>query len=220
MMKLSRMVPKLRRNPETNTLDGEHALLTGQTRFGKTYLAKRILRFFPYVLIHDPKDRFFTGWEYEHRVHSVDELYGLDPDEHPWVVYAPPRDELHDPRAQEAYCRYVFERGNCCAVFDELVRIATINQYPPHLKYLYTNGAEESICVIGLSQEPINLPSFALTQAAHRYTFYIGNSSHRDKLAGFMPLENSDRIAALQKKQFLYWSYDQRNVTGPWWIDN
>lgn len=219
-MKLSQIIPKLRRNSEMGTVDGEHGILTGQTRFGKTYLAKRIMRFFPYAIVHDPKDRFTTGWAGEHRIHHVEELASLNLQEHPWVIYAPARDEREDPRAREAYCAEILKRGRCLALFDELNRIAeSPTVYPPSFRYLYTSGAEDAICVLGLTQEPIRLPSFTLTQAAHHYIFYIGNSSHRDKIAGFMPLDDEEAIKDLERYEFLYWRNDMRDVTGPWWLE-
>lgn len=218
-MKLSELVPHLHRNHEMGTLDGEHGLVVGQTRFGKTFFVKRVVRFFPYVMVHDPKNRFTTGWEYEHRVHSVEDLYGIDPYEHPWIIYAPLGDERESMAAREAFCKYCLDRGNCLVVFDELNRMAeSPTVYPPSMRYLYTGGAESAICVMGLTQEPIRVPSFTLTQAAHIYLFYFGNSSHRDKIAGFLPLANDEQIEELEKYEFLYWRNDMREVTGPWWL--
>lgn len=202
------------------SVDGEHGLITGQTRFGKTHLAKRIMRFFPYALVHDPKNRFVAWPEGELRVNHVEELEGVDANRTPWVIYAPTEDsEKEDPRAREAFCRYAFRRWRGLVLFDELNRIAeSPTVYPPSFRYLYTSGAESGICVLGLTQEPIRLPSFVLTQAAQHYCFYIGNSAHRDKIGGFMPIDE-DEIAALLRYEFLYWRNDMRAATGPWWLD-
>jgi hypothetical protein len=196
------------------TIDGEHGIVTGQTRFGKSFLSKGIVRFFPDVIIHDPKNRYTIGREDELRFRHVDELYGLEPEESPFVIYAPAKDEVDDPRAREEFCAYVFARRPSLVVFDEIVRIGDTHDYPPSLRYLYTAGAEEGICVLGLTQEPIRVPSFVYTQSAHHYCFYIGNRSHRDKVAGFMPIDEKE-IAKLQKKEFFYWRNDMRKPIGP-----
>jgi hypothetical protein len=212
------MVPKLELNREMGTWDGEHALVVGQTRFGKTFFSKRVCRFFPYVMIHDPKNRYTTGWEHEYRVHTIEQLYEVDPYEHPWVIYAPLEAEREDMGAREEFCKYCLDRGNCFVLFDELNRMSeSPTVYPPSMRYLYTGGAEAGICVMGLTQEPIRLPSFVLTQSARIYAFFISNSSHREKLEGFMPLED-EQVEKLQKYEFLYWRNDMQKISGPWWL--
>lgn len=212
---LSKIVPQLRRNEETGTIDGEHGVITGQTRFGKTYLSKRIARFFPFVVVHDPKNRYTLDPD-EIRIREIADIYKVDP-KAPIVIYAPCLDERDNIAATDEFCRYAFMRGGVLVIFDEIVRVGTIHKYPRHLRFLYTGGAEESICVLGLTQEPINVPSFVYTQSAHHYQFYTSNRSHRGKLAGFMPIDD-DEIQELQKTEFYYWRNDMREPIGPIWL--
>lgn len=216
---LSQLTPQLHPNDEMGTLDGEHGIIIGQTRFGKTYLAKRIARFYPHVLIHDPKQRFtlYGDPELERRIYTVDELYDVDPERERVIIYSPPTAEAEDPGAQEEFCARAFEREHCTVVIDEIVRLGNTTRYPKSLRYLYTGGAEKGICVLGLTQEPVNVPSFVLTQTACVYCFYLSNDSHRDKVAGFMPID-TEQIAALQKYQFYFWRNDMRDATGPHWL--
>jgi hypothetical protein len=218
-VKLSAIVPHVRRNAETGTYDGEHAIVTGQTRMGKTFLTKRIARFYPYVIIHDPKGRIVVS-DYQVRVKSVDEMLDVeedDPDTQ-FILYTPPKKLLFDDAEREKFCAHIFDRGNTTAIFDEIVSVGNANDFPPSMQYLYAQGAESGICLVGLTQEPIRVPSFVYTQAAHHICFFTANRSHRDKICGMMPIEPDD-IAALQKTEFWYWRNDMRGPVGPCRLD-
>lgn len=213
---LSQIIPRRTKNKETGSIEGEHAIATGQTRYGKTYLSKRIAAHFRHVIVFDPKRRYFLDREHR-RIANVEQLYDTHPDRDPWIVYAPPVAEANDPRAHEELCAFVFKRGGCLFVIDEIVRMSTASKYPPHLRYLYTGGAEEGICVLGLTQEPIRVPSFCYTQAAHHYLFRTANKSHREKLEGFVPID-PEQIEQLHKKEFYYWRDDFRDPIGPLYL--
>lgn len=210
---LADMMPQRRRNEETGGVDTEHAFIGGMTRFGKTYLAKRILQAKRFVIVHDPKNKFHLG-RGEKRISSHRELYGLPPDKYPIIVYAPDRAELRDPDAAQEYCDTIYRRGNCTAVFDELSAVCSATQIPPALQDLYARGAEMGISVIGLSQEPVRIHSLTMSQAHHFYVFYMAGAAHRDKVAGFMPI-NPETIEELKRYYFYYWRNDLPAIIGP-----
>lgn len=211
------MVPRFRRNVELGTVDGEHGVITGQTRFGKTFLVKRIARFHPYLVVHAPKH--FSIHDGETVISHADQLYDLPPEQYPIIIYRPRRSDMFDDAERETFCDAIFRRGRTTVIFDEIVSIAPANDFPPSFRYIYTQGAEDAhesgpICAIGLTQEPVRVPSFVFTQSAHHYAFYIANDDHRKKIKGFMPIEE-EQLAALQKKEFYYWEHGMREAIGP-----
>lgn len=217
-MNLSQIVPRFRRNAELGSVDGEHGVIIGQTRFGKTYLAKHIAAFFPHVIVHAPKN--FHLHDDEVTVERASQLYNIDPEVDKVVIYRPREKFMFDDDEREEFCRYIFRRGHCLAIFDEIVSMARGNDYPPSFRFLYTQGAEDAphsgpVCVLGLTQEPVWVPSFVFTQSAHHYAFYISNDDHRKKIKGTMPV-TEEEIADLQKEQFYYWEHGMREATGPW----
>lgn len=212
---LRRISATTRRNAETGGVDGEHTFIAGMNRWGKTYLAKAITRDKRYVLVHDPKGTYVNAERPFTRVAHVHELYGLDARKHPFVVYSPPRGEDRDPGEHEKLCDFVYQRGNCWFHIDEATNICTPTRAPDSLIDVAARGAERGICLVTLSQQPVGVYPLLMSQSHHLYTFYLANQAHRDKVAGFMPVD-TDAIAALQRYQFLYWRNDLRGALGPY----
>lgn len=212
-LSLRAIAPAHRQNLETGGIDGEHAFIGGGTGFGKSYLEKQLLLEAPFAIVHDPKGTFTIRRAIK-RVQHVRQLYGLDPKKHPFVVYSPPRGEDRDEGEQEAFCDFIYQRGNCYAAFDELTAICTATWAPESLKDLYARGRERGVCCVGLSQQPVGVYPLCMSQARHLYAFYLANAAHREKLAGFMPLE-PELIGELQRYEFYYWREDLPVAAGP-----
>ena len=207
-MKLSEIAPIRALNPETGNNEGEHALIFGMTGFGKTYLAKRLSRLRKYVTIHDAKGTFREpGFV---RFTSLSKLIKSKAFK---TIYAPSRFELRDEKAQDAYFEYIYARGNTTAIIDELTAVATTrHDIPDALFDCYARGREFGNEIWALTQEPVFVPSIALTQARHRYTFYLTGPTHQKKVVDLMPGLTIDDVIDLGKREFYYYREGEKTV--------
>lgn len=213
------MMPRRRRNPETGGTDGEHAVIIGITRYGKTFLAKEMARYHKDVVVYDPKNMWHVPRENEEgfgvaRVSHVDELKELDPLQWPYQIYSPDRIERKDQAAKERLGEYVYERGDTFFIIDELSAIAAPYETPDSIEDCYARGAERNICVVGLTQEPVKVDSKAFSQSQHIYSFYIAIEAHKKKVEGIMPIRR-EQIETLKPQQFFWWRVDLPRAIGP-----
>jgi DNA helicase HerA-like ATPase len=72
-------------------------------------------------------------------------------------------------KLQEAY-----ERGHVIVVIDEYTQVVISNRTPGQpLKDVFTRGRGRNVGLIGLTQEPVNVPRMLMSQASHLVLFTV-----------------------------------------------
>lgn len=174
----------LERLPLPSTSD--RVIFLGNSGEGKSHLARGLLERMPNVIILNTKhDPFF-----ESIVHGVvyrdDAIVDVGPGRYDYRPSDPfyrghPR---YNPAIAENFFKRMLDRGNVIVYVDELVDICpSAQRYPFGLQKIVKQGRWRHVGLWGSTQEPIRVPSFCLSQAQHRYLFYLGWPAHR-KLAG------------------------------------
>lgn len=77
--------------------------------------------------------------------------------------------EQAQAKLQEAY-----ERGHVIVVIDEYTQVVVSNRTPGQpLKDVFTRGRGRNVGLIGLTQEPVNVPRMLMSQASHLVLFTV-----------------------------------------------
>lgn len=221
-MKLADIAPQRSWNSYRRRFEDQHAIIFGMTRFGKTYLTERLVALRRYVAIHDPKGEYaLRGYRI---FDSIEKLIKATDTaaktlKVPRVIYAPEVGELRDAGAQNAFFGWAYSRTNTMIVVDELNAITTGRaDMPPALLDCYARGAARGVAIVGLTQEPVYVPAIALTQASHRYCFFVALEAHQKKVCSVMPGLSPEAIDALPKKHFYYYEQGEKKAQGPYFV--
>ena len=221
-MKLADIAPQRTYNDYRKRFEDEHAIIFGMTRFGKTYLVERLTQLRRYVAIHDPKGEYsLRGYRIFEHVGAL--IKATDSPaktlKTPRVIYAPAVGELRDAGAQQAFFAWAYARGNTQVVVDELNAVTTGRaDMPDALLDCYARGAARGVAIVGLTQEPVYVPGLALTQATHRYTFFVALGDHQKKVCSVMPGLLPEEIDALPKRHFYYYCQGEKESVGPFFV--
>lgn len=225
------IVPPLFRNPETGHVEGYNVMALGQRGFGKTFIfsgdeAGRALDERDNIVVHDGKRTFkdkpivqSAEWEV---CETFDAAYKSQAQK---ICYSPSRHELRDKGARNSLCEWVLLRGNTTFYVDDGTLLCSQYDTPPALEDSWTTGRENGTEIWMNGQQPVELPSLAFTQTGVFFVFYCALQTHRDKIAGFVPIgdstrETSARIRALKRHQFYYYSDDMEQALGPYTLVN
>jgi hypothetical protein len=216
------IAPERSYNAYKKRFEDEHAVIFGMTRFGKSYLVERLIRMREYVVIHDPKAEYDTkGFKVFEKLADLLNKTGGEGDvqKYPRIIYQPSGRELRDEEAQSTFFGWIYHRGNTFGVIDELNALCkTRTEMPDGMVDCYARGNAKGVALCGLTQEPVFVPSMAMTQARHRYAFFTALLAHQKKICGLMPGLTVDAIEALMKKQFYYYRQGEKNTTGPFFL--
>jgi hypothetical protein len=167
----------------------------GPTRCGKTYLARAWLRFYPHVIVIDPKrqwdwkdkdERFKLkssdwktfGEQLRATADKKDEHYGYP------IVWRPPADELTPEDLDRVY-EVAFHRGHTLVYMDELYFLTDAGTGGSRAKWFracVTAGASRGVGCWSSFQRPAWVPLIALTETEVRAIFYLRNASDRKRI--------------------------------------
>jgi hypothetical protein len=218
-VKIDDIAPQRTWNEYRKRFEDQHAVIFGCTRYGKTYLVERLVGLRKWVAIHDPKAEYaLRGFRI---FDSIDKLIRATDTasktlKTPRVIYAPNVRELRDPGAQNAFFAWGYDRGNTQIIADELNALTTGRaDMPPAMLDCYARGNGRGVAIVGLTQEPVYVPGVAMTQASHRYTFYVANLDHQKKVCSFMPGLSPEAIDVLPKRYFYYFALGEKGCEGP-----
>ncbi len=214
------IVPPLYRNAETGRVEGHNILFLGQRGHGKTFLMTAALDERENVVVHDGKRTFkdkpiVRGEEWE-VCETFDRAYRSQAAK---ICYSPTRSELRDTAIRDSFCEWVLLRGNTTLCVDEGTLLCSQYDTPPALDDGWATGRESGLEIWMTTQQPIDLPSAAYTQASVFYIFYCALKGHRDKIGGFVPLSHG-AIAGLKKREFFAYADDWRAPRGPYTLED
>lgn len=218
-MNLSDIAPRRTYNAYKKRVEDEHAVIFGMTRFGKSYLVERLLAMRKHVTIHDPKAEYDTpGFRRFEKLSDL--LRATDSDAKvkkiPRTIYAPSAKEIRDEEAQSTYFQWVYARTNTVCVVDELnALMQSRNDMPEGMLDCYARGNARGVALWGLTQEPVYVANIAMTQARHRYCFFVALLPHQKKVCSVMPGLVPEAIDALPRRHFYYYEQGEKRAAGP-----
>ncbi len=187
----------------------DRAFLVGSTGSGKTYLARHLLRLYRYVVVHDAKG--LIRWPGYARYTT---LRGVVRSEAERIIYAPSPPELLDPRVQDSFFAWVYERGNTVLYTDEVYAVSFRGEWLPSFRAVLTRGRERGITSLNSAQRPTWVPLFILSEAEHYYVFRLTLLSDRKRIQEVVPLEDPRKLL-LPRRWFWYSNVVEQTVIGP-----
>jgi hypothetical protein len=179
----------------------DRAVFVGQTGSGKTTLAEKLCETRRFVVALDPKG--LLKWGGYRRYTTLDRVIQVKALEAPRIIYAPSYEELTDEETMDTFFRWVYERGNCTVYVDELYAITRGDSYPWNLGACYTRGRERNVEIWGATQRPARVPQIVFSESEHVYCFRLRMPQDRERVEQMTGI-SEDRIAALQKRHFIY----------------
>ena len=161
----------------------EHGVIVGQTRTGKTALAKWLL--LPRtgnLAIIDPKGDFdFTDCR------VISDPFALRRIKPKRFVYRPSAKYFDDLNAYDAVYRYVYEQGHFFCYTDEVVAVVKGVRYPRYFRLCYQMGASKQIKMLSVTQRPSCVPPFIMSEAAKWFVFTLTIPADVDKMRKVLP---------------------------------
>ena len=159
----------------------DRAFFAGTTGSGKTTLAERMLRYYPYVVVYDAKG--LIRWPGYERHESLVSLSGARQSH---LIYAPSWEEFRDRSSRESFFEWVYRRGHCILYVDEAMLIARREEMPEFYYAAYIRGRELGLGVWSSSQRPMGLEQVILSESEHFYVFHLSLGQDRAKFEGIM----------------------------------
>lgn len=208
--------------------ESDRAFISGRTGSGKSYLAKRLMKYVrdrhgnlrerAFALVYDAKGMLdwakrdprqkrkeanAAGW---FRVTTFRALLKCanDHKRYPKVIYAPVAGELRDVDLHEAFFRLAYERRNTTVYVDEVGAVVQGRIYPPSYHAILTRGRELGVPIISATQRPVEIPQTLMSESDVFYTFHLQMEQDQDKIAKMIPVD-PDAIADLQKRFFIFY---------------
>lgn len=194
---------------------GERVTFVGQTGSGKTRAAQELLRYRPFVVIHDSKGTI--NWPGYKLVRTLAKLKNLDPKKFPKLIYRPEPEELANDELTDSFFDWVYRRKNTALYIDEVYSIAQGNTIPRGLLACLTRGREKRVEVWASTQRPIRIPQEFLSEAENVFAFKLKMPQDRDKVNATTGID-ADAIQSLPKRYFIF-SRQEDEPIGPFTLN-
>lgn len=161
----------------------EHGIIVGQTRTGKSYLAKMaLLPLNGRLAIIDPKREF-----------QFQSLPVYDDPAKIWrarpkrFIYRPKPEFFSDENAYNSVYKYVYDMGAFFCFTDEIV--ATLQGMRPcrYMVICYQMGASRGIHMLTATQRPSRIPVMVMSESAKWYVFTLSYPADIKKMAEILP---------------------------------
>jgi hypothetical protein len=188
----------------------DRACLVGQTGSGKTTLARFLLQYRPFVVVHDGKGTIeWPGYRRFVHLKAMVATVDANPRNYPRVIYRPTVEEMRNPALVDGFFRWVYLRKNCTLYVDETFSVVEAFQgvTPPGYQACITRGREKRVEVWSSTQRPYRIPLIVLTESEHYYVFRLQGLEDRLRMRGVSGL-SEEAIAGLSKRLFYHVSMD------------
>jgi len=191
----------------------ERALFCGSTGCGKTWLMLKLAEdYYGEKQIQILNTKSDSGIN-ELDAPNISELHLLPAytfPEYPVVIYTPTGSELADLETLDAWCQWIYERGNTHAIVDEITQLG--NGTYPKMGFLnmVTRGRDRGVSVFYGTQRPVAIPKIAYTESQHFYKFHLASEDDRKSIAGYT--HPHMRTQAEDKHGFHYFQVGTRKV--------
>lgn len=170
--------------------DSQRLTMYGQTGSGKTvagmwHLSQRSYTRKPWLVFD------FKGDEHIGQIPHVEEIKPGDTvPKHAGIYVTRPVPESDD-EAVELMMWDVWKRENIGLFVDEGYMISRKNSA---YKALLTQGRSKSIPIITLSQRPVWMTRFAISEADFHQVFFLADEADRDVVQRFIPYDMDERL--------------------------
>lgn len=191
----------------------DRALFVGQTGSGKTTLAEVIVRDAHerrgrHVVVVDAKGLIkWPGYV------VVTTLKKAIKSKETRLTYRPSYAELRNLEMQELAWEWLYKRGHTTIYVDETAAIVQGDIYPHYYGATLMRGREMGLELYSATQRPMKIPQITLSESEHVYAFRLRLPQDRQRVEALTSIPQ-ERIAALQKQEFLYGPQDG-DVQGP-----
>lgn len=181
---------------------GQHVYLAGMTGSGKTTLARYLLTEHPNVISIDSKhDNKWPGWRVTKQVNRAFELGR--------TIFRP--DAFY--QISEVYYR-AFTEGGWHVHCDEGYMIArrqssAIGSYPTYYLKGLQSGRSKKLTIWTMTQRPVYLPLFAISEASHIFVFNLGRKSDRMLIASETGRDELEKLPG----RYHFWYYNRITET-------
>lgn len=161
----------------------DRTFITGRTGSGKTQAAAWHLSYADFHV----KPWVILDWKGDKLLGQIERARVIEPGEipkHPGIYIARP---TPDDERVEPMLMSIWERENMGLYIDEGYMIS---QRSAGLRSIVTQGRSKHIPVIVLSQQPVWVSSFAISEADFFQVFNLSNTMHHKVIRQFMPIED------------------------------
>lgn len=185
----------------------DRAILIGATGCGKTTLARYLIEdpSKRNSVVYDPKiSESIDRWLFRPHVPYYD-FHQLRDAEEERLIYRPNYRESLDPRAQDAFFQWIYERRFTRVYVDEAYSLLGGTNPSFHLQACLSRGRERGISAIVATQRPHRIPLITISEAEHFYVFRLNLLQDRQRvyeLTGIDALEQT----ALNRFEFFYYN--------------
>jgi hypothetical protein len=169
--------------------DNQRLTMYGQTGTGKTvaglwHLSQRSFTRRPWIVFDFKGDEHLGRIPYaeEIRLKSVPKQSGI------YIVHPVPE---HDDEAVEEFMWQIWRQENTGVFIDEGYMVSRGNSA---FQALLTQGRSKSIPLITLSQRPVWMTRFAISEADFHQVFFLADESDRDTVQRFIPHDIETRL--------------------------
>lgn len=161
----------------------QRVVAVGKTGSGKSFLVRHYLAGYRNVICLDTKGD--VKWPEAGEVPVFTRLKDLTANLTTGkAIYRPVMGEMNQG-FYDAFCRWIFDRGNTIAWIDEVYDVCEAQEIPFYLKALLTRGRSRGIGVWCCTQRPKMVPNFFFSEAEHSFIFRLGLEDDRAKVAGW-----------------------------------
>ena len=188
--------------------DNQHLVLYGQTGSGKTvaglwHLLHRSFDRQPWLVLD------FKGDEHIASIPFTDELAPGKVPTNPGLYVMRPIPATDDDEKVEKTMWGIWRQGRTGLFVDEGYMIPRKSQA---FNALLTQGRSKQIPLITLSQRPVWLSRFVISEAAFHQVFFLADESDRDSVQRFIP--HTMNVDNLPRHHSYYYNVGEREFTG------
>lgn len=187
--------------------DSQRLTIYGMTGSGKTiaalwHLSQRSYTTRPWVIVNSKGDENIDAIPYTH------ELNLKDTPKKPGIYIIRPIPEVDDEKIDDFFWR-VWERGKIGVYIDEGYMMPRKSSA---FKALLTQGRSKSIPMITLSQRPVWMSRFVISEADFHQVFFLADTADRDVVQRFIPFDITEK--RLPKYHSYYYDIGDDDFTG------
>jgi len=192
----------------------QSVFIAGRTGCGKTYLAKKYLANYPFVVALDTKG--MLKWEEVPKkdLTIVTNLADLPKATTPKIIYRPSFTEMNLESYNEFF-KWVYFRENCIVWVDEVMGVCpNSSKIPEYYKAILTRGREKNTACWSLTQRPLTIPAVVISESLHVFVFQLNMEQDREKIANITGY-NEFKRPPQAKFQFWYLDLTGDEVNSP-----
>lgn len=187
--------------------DSQRLTIYGMTGSGKTvaalwHLSQRSFTTRPWVVFD------FKGDSTIAEIPFTTELKVGDVPKKPGIYITRPVPEMDDEKVEQMMWK-IWERERTGVYIDEGYMVARKNSA---FKALLTQGRSKSIPMITLSQRPVWMSRFVISEADFHQVFFLADESDRDVVQRFIPYDITEN--RLPKYHSYYYDIGEDDFTG------